>query len=396
MPNEPIQPSSEVPVAPIIPATNRSYFANSTPTAPGETPTTVPTTPVEGGVIGSGPAPVEEPPKKKKGLKLAIIIAAAVVLLGGGGASAYQFWYQNPEKVVTDSIQSALFAKSLSSKGTIIYSEGDTKMSVAFDANANEAGAGEVAVKATIETGETSYTVDGAGLFDKDGAIFFKLNDLAKTINSLATQMGITDISAFDELIAKVDGNWIRISADDVSEYSKEYSETQTCFTDALKSLRTDAKQKDELADLYSAHRFITIGESLGSKSVDGVGSIGYAVSLDETKFKDFYKGMADTQLGKNIVACDNGIDFSDTEGISTEGTDDTKTEVNIWTSRFGHELTQVEVIATQTDDSKVNVTWNPIFNKPVTIESPKDFIKVKDLMADIQTTIESFYASYQ
>jgi hypothetical protein len=324
------------------------------------------------------------PPKKKTGLIIGIIVAGALVLLGGGAAAAYQFIYQNPEKVVTDALQSVLTAKTLSSKGTLVYDQDGVKLSVTFNAKADDAGAGEVGVQAKIEAQGETFDVNASGLVDKDGIAYFKITDLKKLVDSYFTQLGVTDTSFLDALIAKVEGKWVRISDKAIKDLGVATEATQTCISDAYVSFKTDTKQQDELANLYEKNRFIIIGESLGSKTIDGVDSIGYAVSVDETKFKDFYKGIGDTQLGKAVVGCDDSIDFSDTSSLDSE-TDDGTTEVKVWASRFEHELSELELSGKSEDDTSVTIVWNPTFDKPVTIETPSDFVLLEDLMQDIQ-----------
>jgi flagellar basal body-associated protein FliL len=345
-------------------------------------PVTAPTTAPETPPVAAMPS--VNPPKKKKGLVIGIVIAAVVVLLAGGAAAAYQFIYQNPEKVVTDALQSVLTAKTLSTKGTIVYDQDDVKLFVTFNAKSDDAGAGEVGVEATIEAQGETFNVNASGLLDKDGLLYFKIKDVKKLVISYFSSLGVTDTSFLDDLIAKVDDKWIRISEDDINELSAEAGTTQACVTEAYASFKTDAKQQDELGKLYEKNRFIVIGESLGSKTIDGVDSIGYAVSVDDTKFKDFYKGIGDTQLGKKMVGCDDSIDFSDTSDFDSETSSDADV-IKVWASRFGHQLSELELSGKSEDDASVKIVLNPTANKPVTIETPSVVVKLEDVMQDIQ-----------
>jgi hypothetical protein len=341
-------------------------------------PTTTPETPFPAAGL-----PVN-PPKKKKGLIIGIIIAGALVLFGGGAAAAYQFVYQNPEKVVTDALQGVITAKTMTSKGTLVYDQDGVKLSVAFNTKEDAVGAGEVGVDATIEVEGNTFDVKASGIVDKDGILYFKITEVKKLVDTYFAELGVTDTSFLDDLIAKVEDKWVRISSDDLKDLGVDTDATQTCVSDAYAAFKTDVKQQDELTQLYEKNRFIIVGESLGSKTIESVDSIGYAVTLEEAKFKEFYKGIGDTQLGKKIAECNDSVDFSDTSIFDSETNGET-TDIKVWASRFGHQLSELELSGKSEDDASIKIVLNPTSNGQVTVEAPSDFVMLKDLVQDFQ-----------
>ena len=165
------------------------------------------------------------------------------------------------------------------------------------------------------------------------------------------------------------------------------------CTTAALKILNEDSAAKKEIATAYGANRFLIVEEKIGSKSVDGVGSIGYKVSIDEAKSTAFGASLAETKIGKQLKSCDSSLDLAKatTTSTSTAESDTTDPRVELWVSRFGHEITEVKIADTSEEDP-ATATFRPILNKDVTIDVPTEFTSIQEITADIQTAITGYY----
>lgn len=380
----------------VLPATPTD-ITSVTPTAP---EAVVPATPVFGSAI-SEPIPVDPtaavaavgpaPQKKKKGLIIGIIIAAALVLIGGGSALAYNFVYQNPEKVVGDAIIGAVSAKTVSLDGKLNFDmKGQYTLDLTIDADTSTSVSG-VNAKLAYKDDQIDYTVDGSAFYNVEGELYVKFVNVRETITALGEEI---DISYFEDLITKIDGNWIKITNEDVGSFSEEYKKTQQCLTDASKSFTEDKAVTKEVSDLYRKNKFIVIGKSLGSKDINGVGSLGYEVSGDKAKAEAFVAGFEDTQYGKKIKECDPSIDFSEMFKSISEGEvdpNDPKLNVEIWASRFGHELTELNANI-EDDEAALNAVINPVFNKEVKLDKPTEFITFEELQTEIQNAYMAYY----
>jgi len=336
--------------------------------------------------------PIIQPPApQKKRWVVAAIIAGALVLLGGGGASAYAFWYQNPDKVLGDAFVNAIRAKSVTYTGTMDIKGKDKtsssleRLNLTVDGK-NSTGGSEVNVKLSLAMSGVTYGVSGSGMYDKDANLYLKVNDVRKLVDQLSAD-GMAMPSAFNDLIGKVDGAWIKISASDLKDFSEDTASSQTCVNDVIKKYESDQAITNELVDLYSRNRFIVVKEKLGSKD----GSLGYRIEGDEAKAKSFAKGAKDTKLFKELKNCDKSFDFNVDDLFSDTSNDiSSSSRIELWVNHWSHQLEKVS-IAGGDEQSEGSIVVEPRFNQPVTISIPKDVITLSQLKADI----EKAYTAY-
>jgi hypothetical protein len=364
------------------------------PTASGPNqPLTSATPPAFGGTLA--------PAKKSNRKKFIIIgvVAGVLALLIGGSVAAYNLWYQNPDKVLGDALVNTLKAKTVVYTGSfdIDYkakessfepSDQATRVSVKVDGkSATTAGEVNIAVETTFEGKE--YKISGSGLVDKDANIFVKVNDVKKLLSSLPDESGVKYDqlpSYITDIVDKVDSKWIRISADDIREFSDDYAKKQTCVEDVFKKLQDDKEFGNELLKVYKDNKFIVVDEKLPAKN----GSLGYVIDVDKSKSKDFAKAADKTKFAKELQKCDDSFKFSSSSSSSSSNDSDTKTRVEVWVDRWSHQLTKVSFTA-EGDEADGMFVFEPQFNQPITVEAPKDFIPLKELKKDI----EEAYAQY-
>lgn len=339
------------------------------------------------------PVVAESQPSKKpkKGLVIGAIIAAVLVVLAGGAAFAYTNIYQNPDKVVTDALVNVLNARTATATGSLSVQSDDYEATIAIDGKAHET-AGEVAVTISYTADGNTVNIKGAGHFSAEGDLFVKVENAREIIEPLIGEMGET--TAFDALFEKVDGNWIKIAADDLGTVNEEYERAQVCFEELAADIKNDNSLSREVADLYSANKFIVINESLGSRDIKGVGSLGYVVDIDEAKTKGFISGLGATKIGEKIRSCDDQVDFNEmAESIEAETSETASGRVEVWVSRFGHEFTEVNAAGTS-DGVQVELLLNPVFNKEVNIEAPANALTFEEIQTDIQNAFIEYYMS--
>lgn len=332
---------------------------------------------------------------KRKPSKTVIggIIAGALVLLGGGAALGYTMWYQNPDKVVHDAIINTIKAEAVTMAGTVNFTSEDVAFKLDFDSKSSEAGDGEFSVKANItfddEGTDRDINVDGVGRMVED-TLYFKVGGIKEIFDEFAESEG-SPVPAFaSNIIDKVDNKWISIDPSDYSDISEEVSEQQECTTNLMKKIQSDKGMKDQVIDLYRDNQIVTLKEELGSKSVNGIGSLGYEIDLDQDAAVAFTRGLKDTDLGKELKVCNENIDFDQlADDIANAGGEETSSEVDgkveLWVSRFGHQITELNVQATGDGNESVSVFLHPTFNTTTNVEAPEDAISLKELLEDLQ-----------
>lgn len=355
----------------------RPADASSWQAAPAVTPTPTPA-PTPAAATGLGMVA-----KRSKKPLIIGLVSAGVLLLLGGTAAAYQLWYQNSDKVVTDSIVKALTAKTVTYTGTVDTTGEAAKLKVEFDGKANDAAFASHA-KATITMGAANVVVDGDAQVSEKGDLYFRIKNAKDLSDTFIQMMGGASTPEVDALIAKVDNKWIKATAEDLGMNKDDEADKQSqCFSDVIGKFRTDRVLQDEVTGLYAKQRFITVKQSLGEKD----GSLGYKLDVDRAKAKEFAVGLKTTKLYDELQKCDK--DFKIDENDVAKDTSEIATDVEIWANKWSHELTQVKVSGEAKDkSSKGTFALKPVFNKPVTISTPSDAVPLSELQADFEAAM--------
>lgn len=360
-------------------------------TTPDASEIEAPTQPVPGfmpSVVAASP----QKPNRKKGLLIGIIIAVIVVLLAGGTAFAYKFWYQNPEKVVTDAFVHAIEAKTVIYKGNVHVVGDGSNVTVAVTGD-QDGTSGKLDTTVTFAVDGQNYTVNGSGLIDKSGDLYVKLaklDDLANAAKKMYTDPAERAAIAplIDQLKAKIDGTWIKISSSDLKDFSDSYATTKTCVSDAIKKFKDDSAARNQLTNLYEKHQFITIEKELGAKN----GSLGYNLSSDDAAAKAFANGLKSTDIYKQLHNCDSSFTINTDDLTDNSNSKDTGT-VTVWVSRWTHELTNATIHDTS-DGTTTDLSIEPTFNQPVKVEAPAKSTTLSQLESDINDVIQAAYTS--
>lgn len=319
--------------------------------------------------------------KRKQRLLIALITVALVIL---GLALAYVYWYQNPNKVVSDAFVHALNAKTVTYTGTLTTA-GSSKMVVTMNGGAGMDG-GTVNAKLSYEVSGRKYTLDGNGIIDKKNDLYFKVQNIDGLVNNYRRAIPPQSQGLFDQIIDKIDDKWVKISSEDLKSYNPGLVKTQECVGDAVREMQNDATVRAELLDTYKKHPFIAIDKTLGAKD----GSLGYALKTDEATSKAFNTEFKKTAFYKSLVKCDSS--FADKEGNQLKDQANTleKGVTNeVWIDRWSHRVTKVAFKQDKSGQT-TNISVEPKFNRPVAIVTPKETTTVEQLQKDIQALLQS------
>ena len=326
-------------------------------------------------------APSTPSAKKKSGRKKGIIfgiLIAILLLIIGGTASGYFLWYQNPDKVIMDTIVNAIKADSATYKGTLKYVTDTTDVAIDVEGQIDQSAAdGTIGVTITpkedtaVDLG--SIVVSGQVIAMKDGTTYVKLNDLqsayeklrdnlvqAAAEESAAMDMTLTSDQlvsakeAYDTFllptVKKLDGQWIKTDAAELEDTSGTADDSLSCVSDAFKKAVDDGTFADDIISAYQDNPFLSVSEDLGVQN----GSQGYVLAYDNAKADAFTKATEDTQLAKDVMACDVGDEDTTTE--EDAATMSQVKRIELWTDQFSHKLTRL-VVEAKDDDANSSVT---------------------------------------
>lgn len=323
--------------------------------------------------------PIAQPQKPKRAKWLIpVIVAGALVVLGGGSVLAYQFWYQNPSKVISDGLLHAVEAKSLSYAASIkLTTGGVTPYDVTISGISNE-GANSVNVSMAIATGSQAVTVKAGGVIDTNGDLYVNVSHLSELAKAYEAQLPADSQSLIDNFVKKVDGEWIKIGKDKLKDFSAEYAKTQQCLQSGFDKVRSDSSYGTELVDLYKAHPFFKVTKELGSKD----GSLGYQIADNAAEGAAFDNGLKNTKLYKLLQGCDSNISF-DTSGTKASLQNNNST-IEIWVSQWSHEITKFTAHSSD-NGQDTTVVFEPSFNTGKKVTIPQNAKSIDQFMQDIQ-----------
>ncbi|MDX2775798.1 hypothetical protein PV379_00305 [Streptomyces caniscabiei] len=345
-----------------------------------------PTKPVPPSAFDTLSAPSEfqpiqlQPNKPKSRRKLWIILASILIVLVGGSAAAYQFWYQNPEKVITDGVLHALQAKTTTYTGSVGVALGDTKATLNVN-GVYDTGAQNLAVDGTVVLQGMELPVKGSALIDRNSDLYVRFTDLDAAIGSLLPDLPNEAQIGVDRIIAKINGQWVKVEPTEVAAYSSMASRTQTCWANMVQQTENHASFIEEIAASYKKNKFVTVSEQLGQKE----GSFGYVLSADQAVFNDFIGDIKNTEAYRTLHECDPSMNLDEQTLAAFGAGAAARTEV--WVSMFSHQITNVSTKMTQRDN-EVTLALNPVFNQPVSVAAPEKAVTLKDLQADIEAIL--------
>ncbi len=262
-------------------------------------------------VLGSAAQPA--PKKKKTGLIIGLI---ATVLLIGGLVGGY-FWYQSPNKILTDAINNSYSAKVVvgkmklgglgasSSSDMMGFSLDDIEIELAADLNAMSF---DYNMTANLELMGQKAPIKAKMMFVDKKDIYFRLEDLSKVVDGMFDSFASTfgsEMSAefnkikqqFSPVVTKLENKWIKISVDDFKS-DDEDDKALVCLTDYLKNFDTNKYMEQSKAALKE-NNFYKAGEV---KTVDG--NFVMAITIDKDKMKAYSEKLAESDMVKGLKKC--------------------------------------------------------------------------------------------
>lgn len=359
-----------------------------------------------------------QPPKKNVGKIVGIVAGVVALVLLVVAVILYFVWWQNPQKVVTDSVVNLFHTEKTIVTGKITASSPDMKMDIDIKSNNNVKDAdAEVNINIKPKGFTSDLKLKLNGVYGEDGSAYVKADGLRKAaeaaiemyISQYATQSEgagsevtpdmIAQAKAqmmqmFNPFIDKVEGKWLKFSASELSE-----SEESKCVLDTMKEIKSNKQYQKELSDVYRANQFIVIKDvPVPAKN----GATGFEIDIDnaesKAKAKEFSKAVEQTEFAKKLKACDKNSSTQKDEDDTKDETDKestTKTTLRIWVDSWSHQLKSVEVKSTdEKDKSDMTAVFDlqPGQSNPAQI--PTDARSAKEVMEEIKKSFGGLYNS--
>lgn len=331
------------------------------------------------------------PKKKKTGLIIGVVLGVIALISIVSAALVYFLWWQNPEKMVTDAMSSAIMSKKMTVNGKVVVDmrdQGRIELNVKTATDSGKSKA-NINAKLNIKGVEKSIPLDGDMVLGDDGTIYVKINNFKDLYSSLLEvvmesssggKMSRAQIEAYRDQtlkklnseINKMNGTWMKVSPDEIGD---EYK----CGIDALKKFQNDESARKELAQLYQKNSFFTIKDS---KISDRNGGRGFELQGDNSKLSKFSDELKNSSAGKALGKCGKSNSYKSSESSSID-----TASLKVWVDRSSHELKALEL---KGDSKKVSVeiSFDIDVNKSEEIKIPSSAESLKEF-------IEGFMSGY-
>ncbi len=311
------------------PGSNVQLATNTPFTPQPSTPEPIPTEP---------PRPIK--PKSHKKL-IAIISCCVVSLALIISGVAFAIIHNSPEKVLFDAVSGFLNAKNIELNGkykiksTSEYSDLDSIDLDFSGATTGIANASEITATMNFKNSDPlTVTIDET--FTDDGVLYLKITNLEDALGKMSESGALGYYGGFEQyfgdLIGEIDGDWWKISVDDVldgfegmiaEEDKSKYSETYNCIFNKIKS----AKDKnDKLVKLYGENSFLSSEKYQPTDTKSGLnlsefnnsGDL-YKLNFDTEKLTTFLNDTKNIVDADGIAACFNTVTTVEVSDINRE-----------------------------------------------------------------------------
>lgn len=306
------------------------------------------------------------------------------------GILLYFFWYQNPDKVVTDGIRNALTARSVDLNGVATIESRPMRLTFAVATKSSgESGSLSIDIKARMLEGSTKgheFTVKADSAVIKDGTLYVKVANLKVVVDAFIasvvdSQQRVPDASnsearaqarqqlaaMVDPVVKRLDNRWIKLTPGELTAAGGDQ-----CLADVLTTLRREDSNSKELADIYQNNKFITVDEKLGIKN----NSQGYRLNYDRDAATKFVQAAKSTKFAQKLEKCN--VTLSKFRGDDIQG----PKSFELWIDQWTHQITRI-VINDKTDDRELKIDATTKFNIPVLVDTPQNAISLQELQQD-------------
>lgn len=350
------------------------------------------------------PPPVT-PPKNTRNKKLAFIGGGiGLLLLLVVAICVYLFWYQNPQKVVTDAVMNLVKAEQIGLQGDIKISQKDYDITMRLEGEGSQS-SGKAELSMKVKAGGMDLKTTANFVVAENGDMYIRMQNLQETADAfyseVAKSMAGRSVTLeqkeqveslikqqFDPVVAKLTDRWIRIDEKELKKTNPELAKSRKCMTEVRTMIRDDKAATNEVASIYKQHQFIRIDEKLAAKD----GALGYKVSSDEKIAKEFGEAAKSTKLYKKVDECMGKSDLKDRTAAGSSNTakeDEAFNSLKVWVNRWSHQLERVAVDGDK-DGTKATVDLQFDFMKKPNVEVPQKAASLDEVMKEIDTLLKA------
>ena len=385
--------------------------------------------------------PANPPKPKRTGLIVGIVVLVLLLLAGGGFALWFFLFYNNPENIAFEAVNSFLREKNVVTTGqmwTEIPNDNGagTRVEVNLkNSSAGLAGSSDIVLRSVDFDSNSKYDEENAyeltlgSVMMSDGVFYFRVGQLMDTIDKALANSGLFKEDMPDTYLALyqlaeiIDEEWWQIAPLEIIDTISEEVDSIGDLDDLtyLKDFyrcAVDVANQDigaELAEIYKNNRFFKItkvSQSAEGNKKPASGNSLYLIGYDYQKLADFLNALPKSRIAEQAYACYNNfyaqledkgdlpesVDASDFETVTAKDLEESRDEGvkhYLEISNWGHELKGVYFYgaATQDEDGEksdlaTHAADLQFAYSPVTIDAPTESRPVTDLVEELREII--------
>lgn len=343
--------------------------------------------------FGDGNGAVQMQPKKsKKGLIIGIVTGSLLLIALVAGLLTYFLWWQNPQKMVTDAVANTITTQKATVSGNVVVEVKDAgfKLDMSIK-SANDIDKSKTDISAKMMFGQSSESINlnlkgnvivsGKDIYLKADNLKSSIADAYKAYNKfMAEILGYSmtdseinqkvadDLRPFNPTISKLDGKWLKVSLDDITDKKSR------CVANELSELNKNNNFKREIAKVYQENQFLVVQDA---KVGDRNGGRGFEVHGSKDKLKSFIKSVENTEFGKKVKDCDSKAFDRD----ALDNNDSGNSKLKLWVDS-GHNLKAFELEG-DSDGTKIKFSFDINPGKTENIEIPSNADNLKDVLGE-------------
>lgn len=286
---------------------------------------------------------------------LIVIVGALLALFGSVGVVySYFFWYQTPEKMVSDALTNAVSSRTVSFKAEV---NSPTMSLAAIQGSYKDGSAQADAVIRTSLPGELS-TINASAM-TTSGALYLKVARASKLAPELVPKSQKATVDALMPLIRNsIDDKWVSVTSGDASLF-QGVTNVSSCVVDAVRQASVSQQARTLLGQAYLQHAFFTIKEVKTDKNAGT-----YQLTIDRDTFHTFLDEITNSAASVPFSKCNKEMALVKASSIDTS-------VVELVIDKTTRTITQATISTSGKDAMTIMVT--PAFDQEVTIVEPED-----------------------
>lgn len=349
---------------------------------------------------------------KHKGTAIIITIVAICVLGLAALATWFFVFYNNPTKIVTDSVSGLFSAENLSMQGDIYLEPIDTESSdinvkkvwVSFTSNNRKLSPSSHGGAINLELSDgDSLTLFFDYKIAKNHNIYIKLGALTEVLEMIGiSREDYPEATTLFDFIEMLDDEWWEITTEDLTNYlgSNTFTNIYNGYIDCTNEYTTSIVRDKILSKIYQEHSFLSVSnnEVVTDNAEGGVRWL--SVDINPDKAADFINQVTQSEVAKQYSQClSDQLNTKYNDSSNTVKAADIKKnlpddfQINLGVNSWTHQLKYLTNLS-QNEYMKVNTKLEFRY-QDMPYEDPESYRPISELISKYQDNADEVNSDF-